>query len=189
MALTRSQQMARIKARDTEPERLLRSALWSRGHRYRLHAETHVGKPDVVFPGRRVAVFIDGCFWHGCPDHYVRPTTNCPFWAAKLVENVQRDHNQTLELEARGWLVVRVWEHSIYEEMESVVELVELALSGETDKSVLAWRVIRVDPEGEQDGRRTERRIVVELRDPSRQGSSSGPRITRKWRRPPMNGR
>ena len=67
MRLSRSEQMARICGAHTRPEVLLRAALWGHGLRYRLHAKTPVGRPDILFPGSKVAVFIDGCFWHGCP--------------------------------------------------------------------------------------------------------------------------
>ena len=91
MALTRSQNMSRIRGSDTRPEMVVRRALWSRGHRYRAGYKTPGGKADVAFPGKKIAVFIDGCFWHGCPAHYVRPRSREDFWSAKLLENVQRD--------------------------------------------------------------------------------------------------
>src|SRR5262245_58811764 len=115
VALTRSEQMARIRGRNTTPELLLRRLLWEAGLRYRLHAKTPAGRPDIAFPQSRVAVFIDGCFWHGCPDHYVRPRSSSEFWSRKLAENVRRDATQTRRLEALGWRVCRFWEHEIFE--------------------------------------------------------------------------
>src|SRR5580692_10585444 len=109
MGLSRSEQMARIRSRNTTPERVLRGLLWSAGLRYRLHATTPAGRPDIVFPGTRVAVFVDGCFWHGCPDHYVRPRSSSDFWSRKLLENFKRDGAQTERLEALGWRVCRIW--------------------------------------------------------------------------------
>ena len=70
------------------------------------------------------AVFVDGCFWHGCPDHYVRPRTKNEFWDAKLKENVDRDRRQTVELTQLGWRVVRVWEHQVWEELDDTVEAI-----------------------------------------------------------------
>ena len=105
----RSRMMSRIRGRNTRPERRLRQALWAAGLRYRKHAKTPVGRPDLVFVGPRVAVFVDGCFWHGCPRHYVRPRSRTDFWSRKLRENVDRDRRQTLELHVRGWTVVRIW--------------------------------------------------------------------------------
>src|SRR5689334_1387580 len=98
--------MSRIRGSNTSPERLLRLALWRRGYRYRLHARTPVGAPDIVFGRRKVAVFVDGCFWHGCPEHYVRPRTRNAFWDAKLDENFKRDRRQTLALIQAGWRVL-----------------------------------------------------------------------------------
>lgn len=69
------------------------------------------GKPDFVFPAKRVAVFVDGCFWHGCPSHYRRPKSRQEFWDAKIKANMARDHLVRQQLVARGWTVLRVWEH------------------------------------------------------------------------------
>ena len=102
------------RARDTRPERAVRSALHREGLRFRVHREPVAGlrcRADVVFPTERVAVFIDGCFWHGCPDHGVRPQTNRSYWDSKIGRNVARDRRNNAALEAAGWLVVRCWEH------------------------------------------------------------------------------
>jgi DNA mismatch endonuclease (patch repair protein) len=102
--------------RDTYPERRLRSELHRLGLRFRVdHALAPAGgrpiRPDVVFTRARIAVFVDGCFWHRCPTHGVKPRTNAPYWNAKLDRNVARDarHNRTLK--DAGWEVIRVWEH------------------------------------------------------------------------------
>src|SRR5262245_28894726 len=145
MGLSRSQQMARIRAKNTWLEKYLRSALWQRGHRYRLHAMTPAGRPDLVFRKRKVAVFIDGCFWHGCPDHYVFPRTKREFWLAKLRANVERDQRQMRDLTAAGWAAVRVWEHDVYEQPERVLDLIERALAFPAKVQVEGWRVERVE--------------------------------------------
>lgn len=111
-ALTRSEVMSRIRGTNTGPEVALRHALWSMGFRYRLKAPLP-GRPDIVFPRHRVAVFVDGCFWHGCRLHYTAPTNNHEFWAAKLVENRTRDVRVAAALKARGWQVIRLWEHDV----------------------------------------------------------------------------
>src|SRR5215475_6215393 len=98
MVLTRSEQMARIRGAHTSPEVELRSLLWRSGLRYRLHVKALPGRPDLVLSRSRVAVFVDGCFWHGCPDHYVRPRSRTRFWAEKLSQNVQRDCQQHCQL-------------------------------------------------------------------------------------------
>lgn len=181
MALTRSQQMARIKGKDTRPEKLLRSALWQRGLRYRLDARVPVGRPDIVFPGKRLAVFVDGCFWHGCPLHYVRPRTRCDFWAGKLAANVDRDRRHTLALEAAGWTVVRLWEHEVTESIDLAADRVCSAARGDPPPPSASWRVHRVDCIDE--ARDRERRTLVDLRDPCWTRSEDGPRVGRGGRR------
>ncbi len=125
--LTKSEQMARVRTRDTAAEVTLRRALWARGRRYRVHAKLP-GRPDVVFPGQRLAVFVDGCFWHGCPEHYTAPATNSPFWRRKLDENAERDRRVDRQLEEQGWRVLRLWEHEVERELDAAVEKVVAAL-------------------------------------------------------------
>ena len=108
----RSETMRRVRGKDTSCEVLLRSALHRRGLRYRLHAKLP-GKPDVVFPRAKVAVFVDGCFWHGCPEHCRVPTGNRKYWEAKIARNRARDERATDALRAEGWAVIRVWEHEV----------------------------------------------------------------------------
>jgi DNA mismatch endonuclease (patch repair protein) len=81
------------------------------------------GKPDFAFPKARVALFIDGCFWHGCPAHLRMPASNVEYWRAKVARNMARDARVTRELEARGWRVLRVWEHEIKEPSRMLREL------------------------------------------------------------------
>ncbi|MCB9797098.1 MAG: very short patch repair endonuclease [Alphaproteobacteria bacterium] len=176
--------MQRIKPRDTRPEAALRRLLWLRGVRgYRKHARTPVGRPDLVFPGPRLAVFIDGCFWHGCPAHYSRPQTREAFWAQKLAANVERDRRQTLALEALGWRVLRVWEHEVYEDPEGVLARVrrarDRAQPWTPEPSLRVVRVSLVDAE-----RRIERRVLHPLRGEGVIRVEEGRRVTRKGRRP-----
>ncbi|MDF9832406.1 DNA mismatch endonuclease (patch repair protein) [Ereboglobus sp. PH5-5] len=77
------------------------------------------GKPDFVFPAHRLAVFVDGCYWHGCPVHYRRPKSNRKFWDAKIARNRQRDREVNRLLKARGWRVFRVWEHALTRKNET----------------------------------------------------------------------
>jgi len=100
--------------KDTKPERRLRSLLHGMGLRYRVDNAPIAGvrgRADLVFSRAKVAVFVDGCFWHGCPDHYRPAHKNVEFWQAKLKENQDRDHRTDAVLAANGWLSVRVWEH------------------------------------------------------------------------------
>jgi DNA mismatch endonuclease (patch repair protein) len=102
------------RSRDTTPERALRSALHGLGLRFRVDARpvpTIPRRADVVLRGDRVAVFLDGCFWHGCPIHFRAPSTNADYWTAKIAGNRTRDAATGALLEAAGWVIVRVWEH------------------------------------------------------------------------------
>jgi len=187
MYLSRSDQMARIRGSHTTPERLLSRALWRTGLRYRLHYPAVLGKPDIVFPRERVAVFVDGCFWHGCPDHYVRPRSREDFWARKLAGNVARDCRQTAELAARGWRVCRFWEHMVFEDLDGAIDEVKVALLDKTWRINKRWCVLKVDSLGgipEQERWHLRRldisginRVVVRTRS------------TRKWRRPAVSRR
>ena len=109
-----SQRMSRLGRRDTRPELALRSELHRRGLRFRVD-RTVVPKvrtrADLVFTRARVAVFVDGCFWHACPEHQTWPQANKEWWRQKLDNNVARDRRNNAALEAEGWTVIRVWEH------------------------------------------------------------------------------
>ncbi|MEU1729248.1 very short patch repair endonuclease [Nonomuraea sp. NPDC005692] len=99
---------------DTGIEVELRKLLWRRGLRYRVHAQVIPGtrrKVDLVFPGAKVAVFIDGCFWHGCPRHYTAPANNNDWWLNKIHKNRTRDIDSFKRLQAADWRVIRVWGH------------------------------------------------------------------------------
>lgn len=111
---------------DTKPEVLVRSALHRRGLRFRKDLPLRVGglrvRPDVVFTGQALAVFVDGCFWHGCPRHQRVPRRNPSYWVPKLEGNAQRDRRVDDALRAAGWRVVRVWEHEDADAAASRVE-------------------------------------------------------------------
>jgi DNA mismatch endonuclease, patch repair protein len=110
----KSREMRAQRERDTGIEREIRSRLHARGLRFRIHRRLLKGsrrEVDVVFPGAKVAVFVDGCFWHGCPEHGTWPRNNADFWRRKIEGNVERDRDTDARLEADGWMVLRVWEH------------------------------------------------------------------------------
>ena len=117
------------RSRDTKPEVLLRSALHRRGLRFRkeygIPVDDRARRVDIVFTRRRLAVFVDGCFWHGCPAHGREPTENNEYWQAKLRRNVERDQETTAALTTSGWRVLRIWEH---EALDVAVAAVEAAL-------------------------------------------------------------
>ena len=102
------------RGRDTRPEVRVRSALHRLGYRFRVCMRPLPElrrSADIVFPRIRLAVFIDGCFWHGCPEHYNRPRTNVSYWTDKIAGNVTRDHDTNIQLRNAGWHVLRIWEH------------------------------------------------------------------------------
>jgi len=124
-----SRRMRATGSRDTRPELALRRELHRRGRRFRvdapLPAPLQRRRADVLFPRRRVAVFVDGCFWHGCPEHGRKPSTNSVYWAEKLARNRTRDRRNGDVLAAAGWLVLRYWEHvDVEAASEEVVEAV-----------------------------------------------------------------
>jgi DNA mismatch endonuclease (patch repair protein) len=100
---------------DSKPEIALRSALHRAGYRFRKDLLVRAGgkrtHPDIVFTKQKVAVFVDGCFWHGCPEHRVIPKSNQDYWVPKLARNVDRDREVDEALASEGWTIVRVWEH------------------------------------------------------------------------------
>jgi DNA mismatch endonuclease (patch repair protein) len=106
--------MKAAKPRDTAPEKALRSALHRRGLRYRIDVkpiEELNRRADIVFWSVKVAIFVDGCFWHGCPIHGTQAKANAEFWSFKIKQNQERDVDTTKRLEDAGWKVIRVWEH------------------------------------------------------------------------------
>jgi DNA mismatch endonuclease (patch repair protein) len=119
--------MAHVRQKSTGAELDLRRALYARGLRYRLQMAL-LSKPrrvaDIVFPGARVAVFVDGCFWHGCPLHGTWPKENADFWRAKIETNRARDEDTDRRLHAAGWEVVRVWAHEPASEAAGRIERV-----------------------------------------------------------------
>ena len=112
--------MKAVRHFDTAPELRLRQRLWKLGLRYRTHYRTANTRIDFAFLGPRVAVFVDGCFWHGCPEHYVAPLNNATFWRQKLRRNAARDSYVTKRLQADGWIVIRVWECDIKSRLDTV---------------------------------------------------------------------
>lgn len=113
--------------RDTAPELAIRRACHSRGLRYRIHTRPVSSlrrQADMTFRKARVAVFIDGCYWHGCPIHFVEPKANASFWKDKIEKNRQRDAETNSELEKHGWIVLRFWEHEDPELCAGTIEQV-----------------------------------------------------------------
>lgn len=114
MGMNRSENMRRIRSKDTAPEMTVRRLAHGLGYRYRLHRKDIPGNPDLVFPGRRKVIFIHGCFWHQHPDPECRdarpPRSRTEYWGPKLQRNVERDAENVARLKAMGWRVLVLWE-------------------------------------------------------------------------------
>lgn len=122
--------------RDTAPELRVRRLLHGAGLRYRVDYPLPFDRRrrcDIAFTRQHVAVFIDGCFWHGCPEHYVPPEEHGDYWRAKIAGNRRRDGDTTARLQAMGWTVLRFWEH---EDPAKVAQLVAAALRRNSDGQV-----------------------------------------------------
>lgn len=109
---TRSYNMSKIRGKDTAPEKLVRKFLFAKGVRYRLHVKSLPGKPDIVFPNKRIALFVHGCFWHGHQGcrYFVIPKTKTRWWTDKILSNRNRDQINIAKLEAQGWKVIEIFE-------------------------------------------------------------------------------
>ena len=117
----RSKLMASVKGLNTGLERKLRSSLWSAGIKgYRVNFKIR-GTPDIYFPKSKLAIFVDGCFWHRCPKCYTKPKTNVAYWEKKVEENVKRDREVNSYLRKSGYKVIRIWEHEIRNSKDSAV--------------------------------------------------------------------
>ena len=131
-AEARSRLMSRIKSKGTSPEAALGKALWHAGMRYRLQYGKE--KIDIAFPGEKLAVFVDGCFWHSCPIHGHMPKSNIPYWAPKLAGNIERAKAKDLRLQEAGWETMHFWEHEVKANAEECAGKVaaELYYTGKT---------------------------------------------------------
>jgi len=119
--------------RDTKPELAVRRAVHARGMRYRVDVRPLPGfnrRADLVFTRVKVAVFVDGCYWHGCPDHGTTPITNVDYWGPKIQRNRERDADTDQRLQEAGWVSVRIWEHDDVEDAASHIASVVSRASG-----------------------------------------------------------
>jgi len=125
----RSEVMARIRGRGNKDTELALLSLFRRNHVSGWRRNRPVfGKPDFVFPKHRIALFVDGCFWHGCPLHATKPRNNAAFWRRKLAANKARDKRATRTLRRTGWQVLRIWEHELAKAPQRCVEKVAALL-------------------------------------------------------------
>lgn len=125
--MTRSENMRRIKSKDTSIEVRLRKELWARGYRYRKNCKDVTGKPDICFKGKRIAVFCDSEFWHGkylAEGRYI-PKTNKEYWIPKIERNMQRDKEVSQALSEEGWIVLRFWQKEIEKNLDECISKIE----------------------------------------------------------------
>ena len=135
--------MSQIKGKNTKPEIMVRKWLWKKGYRYRLQNKYLPGKPDIVFPGRKKVMFINGCFWHRHNCHYFKwPKSNSEFWFNKIESNVNRDKERQASLIALGWSYLIIWECALREaskiemrdNMSPIMTFIDKFLSSENSK-------------------------------------------------------
>ena len=121
------------RSRDTKPELAVRRLLHHRGLRYRVNVRPLPAlrrTADIVFPGKRIAVFIDGCYWHGCPEHYVASKSNSDYWRPKIAATQARDAETSALLSSAGWVVLRYWSHA---SPNDVVDSINVTIKRRTD--------------------------------------------------------
>jgi DNA mismatch endonuclease (patch repair protein) len=116
----RSKIMSKIKSKNTSPEKTLRKALWDIGLRFRIQYGKE--KIDIAFPAKKIAIFVDGCFWHSCPIHGHIPKSNKDYWVAKLAKNIERAKDKDIRLESDGWKILHFWEHEIKNNLDDCIQ-------------------------------------------------------------------
>lgn len=127
----RSEIMRRVKSTNTSIEIKLRKALWRRGLRgWRVHLKSVIGKPDIVFGNRKVAIFVDGCFWHGCPVCNRTPKSGNTYWENKIARNKARDIKYNEILVNDGWTLIRLWEHEVVGDSDCCVSKILEVIKG-----------------------------------------------------------
>lgn len=133
-----SRTMSRIPGRNTKPELLMRKGLWHSGIRgYRLHWKKVPGRPDICFPGRKLAVFVNGCYWHRCPKcNAGLPKSHTDFWKEKFEKNVARDKRKINELHKMGWRTCVVWECELKKDLQQCVERVITAIKASASQEL-----------------------------------------------------
>ena len=126
----RSQLMSKIKSKDTKAEILLRKALWNNGYRYKKNSSILPGKPDIVLTKYKLAIFIDGEFWHGFnwEEKKKRIKSNSDYWVKKIERNIERDLQNTKALEDLGWRVIRFWELEVKKDLDRCLSIIICAI-------------------------------------------------------------
>ena len=118
----RSEIMSHVKSKDSKIETLFRKELWQSGFRYRKNSSKYFGKPDIVLPKYKTAIFIDSCFWHGCKKHCRIPTARKKYWTEKIARNAERDKEVSKHYKKLGWKIFRVWEHEMSKNLNKMLK-------------------------------------------------------------------
>lgn len=118
----RSEIMRAVKSRDSRIELEFRKALWKLGFRYRKNASNYFGKPDIILKKHKTVIFIDSCFWHGCPEHLRMPSSRQDYWVKKIERNKSRDLEVNNYYRDSGWRALRLWEHDLVRDLEGAVK-------------------------------------------------------------------
>jgi len=121
----RSQIMSKIKSKNTRLENKIISDLWKRGFRFRRNVASLTGKPDIAIKKYKIVIFIDSCFWHGCPRHCRMPSSNRTYWEKKIKRNKERDREVTNFYKEKGWHILRIWEHELKNDYENILSKIE----------------------------------------------------------------
>jgi DNA mismatch endonuclease (patch repair protein) len=124
----RSDIMRSVKSSGSKLERKLAQHLWCNGIRYRKNVKDLRGKPDLAIKKYKVVIFVDSCFWHGCPEHCRIPHSNTEYWVSKINRNMERDNQITLYYLANNWTVIRIWEHEMKSKLEATLDRVLTAI-------------------------------------------------------------
>ena len=132
-----SRLMSKNKSKNTKPELVLRKEMWRNGVRgYRLHWKKAPGKPDIAFPGKKIAIFVNGCFWHRCPHCRPHlPKSNVDFWKNKFEKNVERDKKKREQLAQIGWETITIWECQIRDQLDDQIDRIKQVVSGQGNSS------------------------------------------------------
>lgn len=113
------------KGKDSKLELMVRHALWREGYRYRKNNRQLFGVPDISFPNLKIVVFLDSCFWHACPLHFVMPKSNTSYWVPKINRNIERDIEVSNHYLEDDWTLLRFWEHEVYNDLERVLKTIK----------------------------------------------------------------
>jgi len=117
--------MSHVKSKNSKIEALFRKELWKVGLRYRKNSSKHFGKPDIVLPKYKTAIFIDSCFWHGCKKHCRIPTARKKYWTEKITRNIARDKEVSKYYKKQGWKIFRIWEHNLQKKTEKIISRIK----------------------------------------------------------------